>query len=137
MVMAIIDRFLSDIEYLAIPYSHKDEKVMDYRASVSDFICSKLMKNGRLIYAPISSCHHIAKKYGLPRNWEFWKHLDEEYIKICKRVVVITLPGWEISTGVTAEIELANIYGIPVEKLDPSEYLKEMEMIENERRNLG
>ena len=69
---------MSEIEYLAIPYSDPDPKVMDYRAELSDIVCADLMNQGRVIFAPISSCHHIAKKYTLPRDWEFWKNIDEQ-----------------------------------------------------------
>lgn len=117
--------FLSEIEYLAIPYSADDEEMMDFRAEISDIICADLMKQGRLIYAPISSCHHIAKKYGLPRNWEFWKKMDEEFVKVCKRLLVVTLDGWETSTGVTAECAIAGECFIPVEKIDPAPYIEQ------------
>lgn len=123
MATVTIDR---ELEYLAIPYSHEDESVMQWRAEVSDFIFSKLSNQGRKIYAPISSCHHVAKKYGMPRNWEFWEALDREFIKVCKRIVVIQLEGWETSTGVKAELKLAEQYGVEIEFLDPYEYLKEM-----------
>ena len=118
-----------EMEYLAIPYTDKDESVMDWRAEVSDFVCSELMKEGRVIYAPISSCHHIAKKYGLPRNWEFWKKLDETFIKASKRLIVIQLPGWKESTGVTSELKIADENGIEVEYLDPEKYLEMMKNV--------
>jgi hypothetical protein len=125
MAPVIIDE--RDLIYLAIPYTHDDEEVMDWRAEVSDYICSELMKQGMYIYAPISSCHHIAKKYGLPRDWQFWKGLDTAFIKSCKKIIVIMLDGYKESTGVNAEIELAKKYGVKVEYLDPTEYLEEME----------
>jgi len=124
--------FRSDIEYLAIPYSDKSESVMDYRAEVSDLICAEFMNQGRIIFAPISSCHHIAKRYSLPRTWDFWQHLDEEFVKICKSVIVVMLDGWDKSTGVKAEIELADKYGIPVKYLDPKPYLKRLKKKRNE-----
>ena len=103
---------MSEIEYLAIPYTDPFESVMDYRAEVSDIVCADLMNQGRVIYAPISSCHHIAKKYTLPREWKFWKKIDEEFIGACKKVLVVTLPGWEDSTGVTAERGIAKQKGM-------------------------
>jgi len=115
--------YISDIEYLAIPYLDEDPKVMDFRAEISDMVYADLAKQGRFIYAPISSCHHIAKKYGLPRDWEFWKHMDEELVRICKTLIIVKLDGWKISTGVTAEIEIAKKYNIPIEDIDPEKYL--------------
>lgn len=117
---------MSEIEYLATPYSHKDVSVMDFRAEVSDVICADLMNQGRLIYAPISSCHHIAKKYGLPRDWQFWQRLDKEFVKACKKLIIIKLEGWEISTGLNAELELAKEYGLEIEYIDPEPYIKKI-----------
>jgi Domain of unknown function (DUF1937) len=116
----------SEIEYLAIPYTDKDEKVMDYRAEISDMVCADLMNQGRYIYAPISSCHHIAKKYGLPRNWEFWQGMDEEFVKICKRFLIITLPGWENSTGLNGELEIVRKHNKEIEYIDPTPYIERM-----------
>jgi hypothetical protein len=115
---------MGDIEYLAIPYSDEDETVMDFRAEISDAICADLMNQGRIIFAPISSAHHIAKKYGLPRDWGFWHKFDEEFVRICKRIIVITLKGWETSTGVQAELDLAKQYGLEIEYIDPTPYIK-------------
>jgi len=125
-----MEKFNKDkpIEYLAIPYSADDEYVMDFRAKISDMICADLMNKGRLIYAPISSCHHIAKKYGLPRDWKFWRRLDREFIKICGKIVIITLDGWRESTGIKAEIRLAKKYGLEYEEIDPMPYLKRIKM---------
>jgi len=123
-----MEKFISDIEYLAIPYSDDDNDVMDFRAELSDIVCADLMNQGRLVYAPISACHHIAKKYGLPRDWKFWKYMDEEFVRICKKMSIITLDGWEVSTGVQAEIALAEKDGIPIEYIDPAPYLEKMEL---------
>lgn len=126
---------ISDIEYLAIPYTDDDEKVMDFRAAVSDIICADLMNQGRYIYAPISSCHHIAKKYGLPRTWEFWAGMDEAYVSICKTFIIITLPAWEESTGVIEEYKIAKREGINIEFIDPAPYIKQLE--EERKNDLG
>jgi hypothetical protein len=125
----------SNIEYLAIPYLHDDEAVMQFRADVSDIIFADLSNQGRYIYAPISSCHHIAQKYDLPRDWKFWAGLDEEFVTICKTLLVITLPGWVESTGVTAEISIANREGIPIEYIDPRYYVDQLMKLMKEEKD--
>lgn len=124
---------MGDIEYLGIPYSDDDESVMDFRAEISDAICADLMKQGKIIFAPISSAHHIAKKYGLPRDWAFWHKFDEEFVRVCKKMNVITLDGWKESTGLQAEIELAKKYGLEYEEIDPTPYIKELKEWKNEK----
>ena len=117
---------MSEIEYLAIPYTDSDETVMDYRADLSDLICADLMNKGRVIFAPISSCHHIAKKYSLPRDWKFWKEMDEQFVIASKKVLIVALEGWETSTGVMAEKGIAEDAGIPVELIDPAPYIEKL-----------
>jgi hypothetical protein len=117
---------VKSFEYLAIPYTHKDEAVMSFRAEISDIICADLMMQGRYVFAPISSCHHIAKKYGLPRDWEFWKGMDEVFVSLAKKFLIVTLPGWEDSTGVMAELDIAKKHNIPIEYIDPTSYIEKL-----------
>jgi hypothetical protein len=115
------------IEYLGLPYTDENSLLKDWRALVSDKVASDLTTQGRIIFAPISAWHHIAKKYELPGTFEYWLELDEEFIKISKRLLIITLPGWKESKGVNGEIELAHKYNIPIEYIDPKPYIKQME----------
>jgi len=116
--------FETIIKYLATPYLHDRERVMDFRANVADAIAADLMNKGEYVYSPISSWHHIAKKYSLPRDWDFWNGLDRQFIKVCSGLYVSTLEGWKESTGVTAEIEIAKELNIPVKHIDPIPHLK-------------
>jgi hypothetical protein len=115
------------IEYLGLPYTDENSLLKDWRALVSDKVASDLTTQGRIIFAPISAWHHIAKKYELPGTFEYWLELDEEFIKISKRLLIITLPGWKESKGVNGEIELAHKYNIPIEYIDSKPYIKQME----------
>lgn len=117
----------SEIEYLGLPYTDNDPAVEDWRAEISNMIAVDLTKRGRIIFAPISAWHHLARKYKLPGTFEYWLKLDEEFIKASKKLIIITLPGWKESTGVTEEIKLASKYYVPVEYIDPTLYIKQME----------
>lgn len=117
----------SEIEYLGLPYSDNDSVVEDWRAEVSNAIAVDLTKQGRIIFAPISAWHHLARKYKLPGSFEYWLKLDEEFIRVSKKLLIITLPGWKESTGVNEEIRLAKKYNIPIEYIDPEPYIKELE----------
>ena len=117
----------SEIEYLGLPYTDENPLLKDWRALVSDKIAADLTKQGRIIFAPISAWHHIAKKYELPGTFEYWLELDEEFIKISKKLLIIMLPGWKESKGVGGEIKLAHKYNIPIGYIDPKPYIKQME----------
>jgi hypothetical protein len=114
---------MNELEYLAIPYSDKDKEVMEFRAAVSDYIFAELANEGRVIYAPISSCHNISKKYDLPTTFEFWKKMCFEFLSSSYKLIVVRLPGWKSSVGVIAELELAKQLGLEIEYLDPVPYL--------------
>jgi hypothetical protein len=122
------------IEYLALPYSHKSERVMAERAAISDFIFSELTKEGRIIYAPISSCHHVAVKYGLPRDWMFWADMGRFFVGASMRLLVIPLKGWETSIGLAAEIEIAKENGIEIVFLDLEHYMTKFGQVRRKQR---
>lgn len=54
-----------------------------------------------------------------PGGWEFWEAYDRDMISRCDEVAVLRLSGWENSTGVRAEIAIAEELGLPVRYLDP------------------
>ena len=114
----------SEIEYLGLPYSDDDPDVENWRAEVSNAVAVDLTKQGRIIFAPISAWHHLARKYELPGTFEYWLKLDEEFIKASKRLLIITLPGWKESTGVTGEIKLAKKHYIPIGYINPKPYIE-------------
>jgi len=100
-------------EYLAVPYTHPDPKVREYRFEMANKIAAYFMKQGRMIYSPISHCHPIAQ-YGLPKDWEYWKKYDLLFLKIASQLIIITLKGWTESKGIQKEIEIADLLNIPI-----------------------
>jgi len=103
--------------YLAIPYSG----IEDESHAIANSIQAKLMKEGYLVFSPISMCHLTSKHHGLPGNIEFWKELDTSFIEWCEAIMVVQIQvatsheGSEQralrlikeSKGVQYEIELA------------------------------
>lgn len=54
-------------------------------------------------------------------DWLFWRRVDTEYLRVSRKLVVLMLPGWEVSVGVQAEIKLAKSMDLPIVYLDPTE----------------
>lgn len=104
--------------YLASPYSHPDAVVRQKRFDAACRAAAALLRVGFPVFSPIAHSHPIAQ-HGVPSTWEFWRHVDHHYLRQCRAVVVLRLPGWEQSVGVRAEIELARRWGIPVIEVDP------------------
>jgi len=104
-----------EVSYLAVPYSHPDPAVVQSRVDAIDELASVLISKGHFIFSPISMCHGMAMKYGLPGDWEFWRKYNTEMMGRCQKLVVLCIDGWKESVGVKAEIEIATEMGLPVE----------------------
>jgi len=108
--------------YLACPYQHDDKRVMWERFNAVTKAAGHLMAEGKVVFSPITHCHPIAERRALPRGWEFWKSFDEVYLGHSEEMIILTLDGWQESTGVTAEIEIMSRQNKPISLLDPKDY---------------
>jgi len=106
------------IKYLAIPYSHTDDYMKELRFEVANAVSARLMKEGEVIFSPISHSHPMAK-YGLPGDWDYWKDQDIMFLNVCSEFYVVMLKGWKESTGVSAEIAHMEQRGIDIQFIDP------------------
>ena len=59
--------------YLASPYSHRDEAIMEERFRAACRAAAYLMRRGNVVFAPICHSHSIAVVCDLPRQWLFWE----------------------------------------------------------------
>jgi len=77
------------------------------------------MSDGILVFSPISHTHPIALAGDLPGGWDFWKEYDFTFIEWCDELHVLMLDGWQNSTGVKEEVELARQLKKPIVYLEP------------------
>ncbi len=101
------------MKYLASPYSHADPLVREIRFQKAAWAASVLIRSGQVVFAPIPHSHPITK-YGVPGSWEYWAEFDKKLLAICEELVILTLDGWEQSTGIAAETAWAKELGKPV-----------------------
>lgn len=104
--------------YLASPYSHPDEIVREHRFRAVCVVAAKLMQNGNPVFSPIAHSHSIAMAGKLPLGFEFWEKCDRQMLRACDGLVVLKLPGWDESMGVSSEIKMAIAMGITVSYLE-------------------
>ena len=103
------------LTYLAGPYSHPSPAVQEGRYILLTQAAGWLMNaRGWNVFSPITHSHPLHKHADMRGDWAFWKKVDTEYVKLSKRIVVLTLPGWDKSVGVTAELKIARRLGLPV-----------------------
>lgn len=118
--------------YLASPLSHPDPRVRDARFWAAASAAARLLREGELVFCPITMTVPIQQAGGLPDGWTFWRDLDIWYLERADELVVLTLPGWAESEGVSAEIEFAARRGLPIRRLEPS--AEELAILERRKR---
>lgn len=105
--------------YLASPYSHQSQSVMQDRFERVCRVAARLMGEGVHLYSPIAHTHPIAVQGSLPRGWEFWEQYDRKLLAACQELWIVTLEGWKESKGVAAELAIAGEMGLPVKYIEP------------------
>lgn len=112
--------------YLASPYSHWFPLVRWWRWLMVCRAAAALMAKGFHVYSPIVNGHWMGVLGRLPKDWNFWRLVDQREIVSSSQVWVLRLKGWSKSKGVRAEMELARSLQMPVRLIRPAHlrYLK-------------
>lgn len=108
--------------YLASVYSLRPEgindeqhkELMQQRYEYAMKRTAEYIKGGLFMFSPITHCHPMALQHELPKDFEFWKRFDHQFLNKCDAVYVLMMPHWEDSTGVQNEIKYATLHDIPV-----------------------
>jgi len=104
--------------YLSVPYTDPDPAVMEARFMAATRTAGKLLREGFIVFSPITHGHPIAKHYGAIRDWETSKELCYTYLALTYKLVVLKLAGWDKSVGVRAEINHAEYNKLEIEYMD-------------------
>lgn len=106
--------------YLASPYSHDDQAVMEHRYySVLKFT-SRLIDQNYIVYSPIVSTHYVTKLLNAG-SFDFWEKYCYKLLSRCDRLWILTLEGWRESKGIKKEIEFARSLSIPIDHVHESD----------------
>jgi len=101
--------------YLASPYSSPDPNVRQQRFEACNEAAAMIMREGHIVFSPISHSHPIAIQCDLPLGFHFWKQFDQSFIDWCDEVWILDIPGRHESQGLCAEIKYARSLGKPIE----------------------
>ena len=95
--------------YLASPYTHKDESVMEMRYNEMVNVVKTCLEFRLPVYSPIVHWHMPSITMGpdRPIDFEAFQIQDIALITGCYEFWVITLPGWEHSKGCNEEMKFA------------------------------
>lgn len=105
----------SELIYLASPYSHQKRRVREERHQDAALAAGTLMNFGLHVYSPIAHSHAIAEYSGLPLGYDFWQQFDERMMRLCDRMIVLMIDGWQESEGIKLEVAFFESLGKPVE----------------------
>lgn len=104
--------------YLASPYTHPCEEMMQLRYEQALFVCSEMLNSGVTVYSPIVHFHPMALKFNMPKDYSFWKKHNKAAINVCTALAFLTLDGWNKSVGVQDEINFAWNESKPIHQVD-------------------
>ena len=104
--------------YLASPYTHPTEEMMQLRYEQALFVSSELLKKGVTVYSPIFHFHPMAQKFFMPRGYSFWMKHNKAAINVCTALAFLTLDGWRKSTGVKDEVTFSLEENKPLYRVD-------------------
>ncbi len=104
--------------YIAAPYSYKDKQVVEHRVKTVCEYSAKLLEGEISCISPITTGTGILLHADLPTDFEFWKRLSYDLLKVSDEVHILMLDGWEESIGVKAEIEFAMAFGKTIKYIE-------------------
>lgn len=104
--------------YIATPYSRYP---MGHIVAFYDAcrVTAQLIKRGLSVFSPIAHSHAICDHGHLPHlDHDLWMKADEPMMHKADALLVVRLPGWDHSDGISKEIRVFNAAGKPIYHLD-------------------
>ena len=116
---------VDNIIYLASPYTHDDQRIVNQRHRDICEISANMMRAGKIVFSPIAHTHEMARLHKLDAKWgEFWERQCLAMVKACDEFGIVRLPGWVVSNGMIAEHNYAFDIGKPIIEIDPEDWLR-------------
>lgn len=111
---------MSELVYLASPYSHPDPAVRHQRFEAVCRMAGRMMEQGQVVYSPIAHSHPISLTMSVsPVDHDFWLRQCFGVLLRSTKLAILTIDGWEASRGIMAELTFAQQHAIPVEFIAP------------------
>lgn len=94
--------------FLACPYSHEDPAVVEERFVKSNQVAAAIVEAGHAVFSQVSMSHPINKsltKTERSQIGKMWGPVDAIFLDAMDELIIIDLPGWDLSSGIAREIE--------------------------------
>jgi hypothetical protein len=112
--------------YLASPYSspipenaENPKQIMEMRYHEVKRTAYLLLREQNWVHSSILHCHVLADDYALPKDSRFWNSYNKAILRKADALLILTLPSWRESRGVTAERRMAVELGLPIWFIEP------------------
>ena len=105
--------------YLASPYSHEDHSVEIERYFAACRAVEQLVHQRNVVFSPIAYCHPIRTATDVPGDAAYWWDFNKIFLEASTSLIILTLDGWSLSTGVAREIGFCAARGIEPEFMEP------------------
>lgn len=104
------------ILYLACPYSDPEVAVRQHRVAVATIAAACLMREGHVVFSPITHGHQVVEYLPLTlrHSFEFWMGQCLPVLEKSNILVILPVPGWRASKGLQEEIFTANMRGLRI-----------------------
>lgn len=103
--------------YLSAPYSAIENKAELMRIITHAAGAYMLANKGAHVVTPLYNHFLLGMFPEMGHDYEFWKSYSLDLLRRCDKLVVLKIPGWQKSTGVTDEIRIASELQLPIEYL--------------------
>ena len=103
------------IIYIAAPYGHSKEHIVEKRVNAVNAYYAHILKNGNNAISPVTNGQAL-RKHISEHEWDhkFWMPIDLQLLSLCDEMHVLCLSGWKNSQGVKMEIGHCIDAGIPI-----------------------
>jgi hypothetical protein len=111
------------IVYVAAPYTHPDPAVRASRYIMATALAAQIVLRGARVFSPLTMTHPldlILQVEGKSLDSDYWTEFDRPFMSMCSELVVLTIDGWEESSGIAREIEFFRSRNCPIRFIDPS-----------------
>lgn len=99
--------------YIASPYSHPTQLVMEERVREAFKYAARLKEQGRICFSPVVYGHQFYLAGVRGHTHYDWLEFNERILEACSEVHVLMLHGYENSLGVAHEVQFAKDRKIP------------------------
>ena len=103
--------------YVASPY-RKYFGGIEMAASVAARLCAELVDRGVEVYSPIVLSHEYARFSKIDPMDARWLIIGRPIMAAAAGIIVLKMPGWDISTGIAGEVIWFRDRGRPIYHLD-------------------